>query len=672
MNTKVKKEVMREYNPAFNVRALLLLLTIFGATTKAQQPPGYFAGSWTMYVTGTLDGQTNVRHVQITQYGNQISGYFEGEFQAGPINGEVTGNHIHFITATRNPLNFRGQIFGNTITGDYLFHGNRAPWQAVRTAGIGFAPQTIATYSQPVLTTVPVPQNTYSPGPTASAVYSTQPSATAQSAPPPQPQSYTPPPSANDSSATQAPTPAPLPADQLDALVAPIALYPDALVAQVLAAAAMPDEVTAANQWLAQNSSLTGAALEQAVDQQDWDPSVKALTQFPSVLANLASNLSWTSSLGQAFHFQQADVMSAVQVMRAKAQAAGTLQSTSQITVTTPAPNTIVIQPANPQVVYVPQYNPAIVYGAQVVVPMYTPPVVYSAPVLNFGLGVTFGGGGWAVGGGFGWGFHAWACNWGGGGGGNTIIFNHNTYINNNTWHTTNYNGYHPWGPGPYHPGGYVGPNGAYHPDPGYRPGSDTNYGPHGAYHPNGYFGPDGGWHPYAPGSNPNRQPNGGDNGNHGLIGGNGGVQHTATNGGAVGPENHAWYGNNGSYHPSGDYKPGDDTHYGPNGGYHPNGYYGPDGGWHTDKTSSQTPNGGHNGDHGLIGGNGSVQRSNDLGNSRMSGDGRTNQAESNRGHASMARQRQPSQPRQHVQRVQHVQHAPAEHHPSGGGGQRR
>ena len=664
---------MRKYNPAFNVLALLLLLTTFGATTKAQQPPGYFAGNWTMYVTGTLDGQTNVRHVQITQYGNQISGYFEGEFQAGPINGEVIGNHIHFITATRNPLNFRGQIFGNTITGDYIFHGNRAPWQAVRTAGIGFAPQTIATYSQPVVTTAPVPQNTYTPGPTASAVYSTQPSATAQSAPPSQPQSYTPPPSANDSSGTQAPTPAPLPADQLDALVAPIALYPDALVAQVLAAAAMPDEVTAANQWLAQNSSLTGAALEQAVDQQEWDPSVKALTQFPSVLANLASNLSWTSSLGQAFHFQQADVMSAVQVMRAKAQAAGTLQSTSQITVTTPAPNTIVIQPANPQVVYVPQYNAAIVYGAQVVVPMYTPPVVYSAPVLNFGLGVTFGGGGWAVGGGFGWGFHAWACNWGGGGGGNTIIFNHATYINNNIWHTTNYNGYHPWGPGPYHPGGYVGPNGAYHPDPGYRPGSDTNYGPHGAYHPNGYFGPDGGWHPYAPGSNPNRQPNGGDNGNHGLIGGNGGVQHTATNGGAVGPENHAWYGNNGSYHPSGNYKPGDDTHYGPNGGYHPNGYYGPDGGWHTDKTSSQIPNGGHNGDHGLIGGNGSVQRSNEVGNSRMSGDGRTNQAESNRGHASMARQRQPSQPRQqHVQRVQHVQHAPAEHHPSGGAGRRR
>jgi Protein of unknown function (DUF3300) len=689
MVTKAKKEVMKKSALAISLSVLLILSPFFAVPAPAQQPPGYFAGSWTMYVTGTLTGLTEVRHVQITQYGNQVSGYFEGENQAGPINGEITGNQIHFITATREPLNFRGHIFGNTITGEYIFHGNKAPWQAVRTSGLGYAPQTVTTYTytQPVATTVPAPQNAYQPGYSASAQYSTPPAApppqqqsypqqqqsyTPQSAPPQQDQSYAPQ-STDASSSAPPPAPAPMPADQLDALVAPIALYPDSLVAQVLAAAALPDEVTAANQWLAQNSSLTGASLEQEVDQQDWDPSVKALTQFPSVLANLASNLSWTSQLGQAFHFQQADVMQAVQVMRAKAQAAGTLQSTSQITVTTPQPNTIVIQPANPQVVYVPQYNPAIVYGAaQVVVPLYTPPVVYTAPALSFGIGVNFGGGGWAVGGGFGWGFHAWACNWGGGGG-NTIIFNHTTYINNNTWHTTNYNGYHPWGPGPYHPGGYVGPNGAYHPDPGWHPGTDTNYGPHGAYHPNGYFGPDGGWHPYAPGSNPNRQPNGGDNGNHGLIGGNGGVQHTAANGGAVGPENHAWYGNNGSYHPSGDYKPGQDTHYGPNGAYHPNGYYGPDGGWHNDKPSSPTtPDGGHNGDHGLIGGNGGVQHNTALDRSRMSGDGRVNQAESNRGHMSMARQRQPQQRQPRPEHVQHVQHAPAEHHPSGGGGGRR
>ena len=139
----------------------------------------------------------------------------------------------------------------------------------------------------------------------------------------------------------------------------------------MLAAAANPDQVTYADDWLAQNRNLTGQALAQAVDQQSWDPSVKALTQFPSVLDNLAHNLSWTSSLGQAFANQQADVMAAVQAMRAKAQAAGTLQSNSQITVTQSAPSTIVIQPVNPQVVYVPQYNPTVVYGAPIVVPYY-------------------------------------------------------------------------------------------------------------------------------------------------------------------------------------------------------------------------------------------------------------------------------------------------------------
>ena len=103
--------------------------------------------------------------------------------------------------------------------------------------------------------------------------------------------------------------------------------------------------------------------LMQAVDKQPWDPSVKAITQFPSVLDNLAKNLSWTSALGEAYHTQAADVMSAVQVLRAKAQAAGNLKSGSQITVVQQSPQMIVIQPANPQVVYVPQYNPTVVYG---------------------------------------------------------------------------------------------------------------------------------------------------------------------------------------------------------------------------------------------------------------------------------------------------------------------
>ena len=128
-------------------------------------------------------------------------------------------------------------------------------------------------------------------------------------------------------------------------------------------AATFPDQVDAANGWLHQNKNLTGATLMQAVDNQPWDPSVKALTQFPSVLDNLAKNLSWTSALGEAYHTQAADVMSAIQALRAQAKAAGNLKSGSQITVVQQSPQVIVIQPANPQVVYVPQYNPTVVYG---------------------------------------------------------------------------------------------------------------------------------------------------------------------------------------------------------------------------------------------------------------------------------------------------------------------
>ena len=313
-----------------------------------------------------------------------------------------------------------------------------------------------------------------------------------------------------------APAVAPLTSDQLDALVAPIALYPDALVAQVLGAATFPDQVAIADYWVGQNKSLTGTALQTAVDQQSWDASVKALSQFPSVLDDMAKNLAWTSSLGQAFETQQADVMTAVQAMRAKAQAAGTLQSTAQAKVVQQDPQTIVIQPANPQVVYVPQYNPAVVYGTPTVVPLYTPPVAVAAATVSFEAGVAIGaaiGGGvgvGVVGGGFSWGFSSWSCNWGGGGGGGKIVFRNNTYISNNNWHSGYYNGYHPWGPGPHGPGPY-GP----HP---YNP---NGWGPH-PYGPNGY-----GPHPYNPNYVPTRdQPNGGRNGDHGLIGGNGGVRH--------------------------------------------------------------------------------------------------------------------------------------------------
>jgi hypothetical protein len=615
---------MKRTNTALKL-ALALLALAFATTAFADQAPDNVQGNWTIYATNAGNGLTEVKHVQIAQYGNRITGYFEGPNQSGPIQGEVNGHHIRFDTVTRTVLHFRGEIFGDSMSGMCGVRGRHAPWQATRPATVVAAPvppSTGAVYSsQPVLTP-PEAQIQYQAPAYQAPAYQSQPSYESQPAyqpqatyqspaqpPAPQPEAQQPTNYTAAGNATQAPAPAPLSSDQLNALVAPIALYPDALVAQVLAAAANPDQVTYADDWLAQNRNLAGQTLAQAVDQRSWDPSVKALTQFPSVLDNLAHNLSWTSSLGQAFADQQADVMAAVQVMRAKAQAAGTLQSNSQITVTQSAPSTIVIQPVNPQVVYVPQYNPTVVYGAPIVVPYYVaPPLPVASVGIYFGtpitIGAWFGGGGW--GGGFGWGWHAWGLHWGccGGGASTTIIYNHNTYINNHTWNNRNYNGYHPWAN-----------------NTGYHPGTDTHYGPNGDYHPGGYYGPNGHFHHDVPGTNPSSQPNGGNNGNHGLIGGNGGVQH-----------------------PNGTVPHADGSSWGDRG-----------------------PNGGQNGDHGMIGGNGGVQRTagDDRGrnDSRMSGDGRANRVESNRGRGSMGgRQSQPRMARMH---------APAEHRSSGGGRRR-
>jgi hypothetical protein len=160
------------------------------------------------------------------------------------------------------------------------------------------------------------------------------------------------------------------------------------------------------------------------VDQQPWDPSIKAITQFPSVLANLDKNLAWTSALGEAYVNQSEGVMDAVQVMRARAQASGNLKSNEQEKVVTEE-KTIVIEPADPEVVYVPAYDPWIVYGAPVVVwPGWYPyPGLYvDGPAISFGVG--FGIGFLA---GFGWGWHGWGCDWGH----RTVIYNHNTFISN-------------------------------------------------------------------------------------------------------------------------------------------------------------------------------------------------------------------------------------------------
>src|ERR1700723_2588922 len=196
---------------------------------------------------------------------------------------------------------------------------------------------------------------------------------------------------------------------QLQQLVAPIALYPDSLVAQVLAASTFPAEIVEADRWVQDNSTLKGDALAQAVDQQSWDPSVKALTAFPSVLGNMDKNLSWTSSLGDAYYNQQKEVMDAVQVMRRKAQDAGNLKSTPQQTVTD-QDSDIEIAPADPDVVYVPAYDPWLVYGYPVVAwPGWYPypGIWFGGPYLSFGLG--FGIGWW---GGFGWGWGHWGFDW--------------------------------------------------------------------------------------------------------------------------------------------------------------------------------------------------------------------------------------------------------------------
>jgi hypothetical protein len=199
--------------------------------------------------------------------------------------------------------------------------------------------------------------------------------------------------------------------EQLQQLVAPIALYPDSLVAQILAASTFPEQVVEADRWVQANPNLRGDALGQAVDQQPWDPSVKALTAFPSVLGNMDKNLSWTSSLGDAYYNQQQDVMDAVQVMRQRAQGAGNLKTTPQQTVTTQG-STIVVQPANPEVVYVPAYDPWLVYGGPIMAwPGWYPypGIWFGGPYLSFGMGFGIG-----FFGGFGWGWNNWGFNWGG------------------------------------------------------------------------------------------------------------------------------------------------------------------------------------------------------------------------------------------------------------------
>ena len=207
---------------------------------------------------------------------------------------------------------------------------------------------------------------------------------------------------------------------QLQQMVAPIALYPDELVAQILAASTNPSEIVAADRFVQQHAGMQGEQLAAEVDRLSWDPSVKALTAFPGVLSNMDQNLSWTTALGDAYNNQQQEVFDAVQTMRSRAQNAGNLQTTPQQTVTS-AGSTIVIEPTNPDTCYLPMYDPWLVYGATLdVYPGYIYYPWYGPPYLTFAAGVGLG-----FFGRFGWGWNAWRPRWDR----RTVFFNRAPYI---------------------------------------------------------------------------------------------------------------------------------------------------------------------------------------------------------------------------------------------------
>jgi len=257
--------------------------------------------------------------------------------------------------------------------------------------------------------------------------------------------------------------------DQLYQLVAPIALFPDNLVAIVLASSTFPDQITASWQWLQQNGSLKGDQLMQAVNQQPWDASVKGLTQFPDVAQQMATNLSWTSSLGDAYFNAPQNVMNAVQVMRQKAYQAGNLKSTpqqnvqvenqpagtepvaassgaeQQVTVVQSPPQTIVIEPSQPDVVYVPSYNPTAVYGEPVpAYPGYSTGAMVTTGLVSFGVGMLVGA---AIANNnnncCGWGYNSWNTGWNNSSvnyNNNVYISNSNTFVNRSNYSNANYN----------------------------------------------------------------------------------------------------------------------------------------------------------------------------------------------------------------------------------------
>jgi hypothetical protein len=247
-------------------------------------------------------------------------------------------------------------------------------------------------------------------------------------------------------------------AEEIDQLVAPIALYPDPLLAQIFMASTYPLEIVEAARWQKAHPDLKDKALEDALQEQPWDPSVKSLVAFPEVLVMMNDKLDWTQKLGDACLAQQNDVMIGVQRLRAKAKEEGNLETTKEQTVTVdptpmkveqnvtvqqpPPPQVITIQPANPQVIYVPTYNPTVVYGtwpypAYPPYSYYPPGYVATASLFSFGVGMAVGAALWGN------------CNWGGccGSSNNNIKINVNNYNNFNRTNISNGN----WNHNPQH-----------------------------------------------------------------------------------------------------------------------------------------------------------------------------------------------------------------------------
>lgn len=210
--------------------------------------------------------------------------------------------------------------------------------------------------------------------------------------------------------ASAEPAAAKLPPDQLDSLVAPIALYPDPLLAQTLVAATYPLEIVQLQQWLVKNPNLKDEALAEAVKKQPWDPAIQSMAAVPDVVKRLSDDIQWTTDLGNAFLAQQGDVMDAVQRMRKKAKDNGALASNEQQKVETKVveeKTVIVVESSNPEVIYVPSYSPTVVYGPPVYPypPIYYPPYPPGAAFVSFSFGVMWGA---AI-----WGGSCCGCGWG-------------------------------------------------------------------------------------------------------------------------------------------------------------------------------------------------------------------------------------------------------------------